>query len=89
MPQANTINRQIEIIGILNSILSIEGNRESLQSESRLLGALPEFDSLAVVAVIEALEEHFGFTASDEDITESTFLTVGHLVKYVEGKLEQ
>jgi len=83
------MNCETEIISILNSILNIDGDRASLKSETRLLGALPEFDSMVVVAVIEALEDHFGFTANDDELTESTFLTVGQLVQYVEGKLEQ
>ena len=87
--QAKAITCETEIISILNSILRIEGGRESLTLETQLLGALPEFDSLAVVAVVEALEDYFGFAAIDEELTESTFLTVGHLAKYVEDKLAQ
>tara|TARA_R110001599_G_scaffold353742_2_gene596060 strand:+ start:41064 stop:41198 length:135 start_codon:yes stop_codon:yes gene_type:complete len=44
---------------------------------------------MAVVALIEALEDHFGFIANDDEMTESTFLSVGQLVQYVEGKLAQ
>ena len=83
------MDREAEVIAILNSILSIEAGREALTSETRLLGALPEFDSLAVVAIVEALEDYFGFTANDEELTSDTFLSVGQLVQYIEGKLEQ
>lgn len=83
------MNCEAEIIGILISILNIEGDRASITSDTRLLGALPEFDSMAVVALIEALEDHFGFIANDDEMTESTFLSVGQLVQYVEGKLAQ
>ncbi len=51
--------------------------------ETPLLGALPELDSMAVIGLIHALEERFGFIAEDDDIDGETFATVGTLVSYV------
>jgi acyl carrier protein len=37
--------------------------------DSRLLGALPEFDSMAVVAVVTMLEDQFGITVADDELS--------------------
>jgi acyl carrier protein len=42
---------------------------------------------MAVVSVITALEERFGFAVDDDEIDGSTFATVGALVSFVDGKL--
>jgi hypothetical protein len=46
-----------------------------------LLGSLPELDSMAVVTLIGALEEHFGIMVDDDDISASTFATLGSLAR--------
>ncbi len=51
-----------------------------------LLGSMPELDSMAVVAVITALEDHFGFEVDDDEISADTFATVGTLAAFVEEK---
>ena len=58
-----------------------------LDAPSPLLGAIPELDSMAVVSLINALEEHFGFFVEDDDISADTFETLGTLVAFVERKL--
>jgi acyl carrier protein len=50
------------------------------------VGALPEFDSMAVVALITALEEQFGLVIDDDDIDGQTFATVGSLVDFVQSR---
>lgn len=57
-----------------------------LQADSPLLGALPELDSMAVVTLLAALEEHFGFMVDDDEISASTFETLGSLAAFVAGK---
>lgn len=64
------------------------GNRvQSMNETSALLGAIPELDSIAVVNVITALEEHFDITVADDEIGASAFETLGSLTRFVEGKL--
>jgi acyl carrier protein len=58
-----------------------------MSAETQLLGAIPEFDSMAVVGVITALEEHFGITIADDEIDGATFATLGSLAQFVEQKL--
>lgn len=71
---------------LLASTLSL-GDRADLFDEStQLLGSLPEFDSMAVVILLAALEEHFGFIAEDDEIFAETFETLGSLVEFVSQK---
>ena len=56
-------------------------------SDTQLLGAIPELDSMAVVSLIAGLEDRFGITVDDDEIEGSTFATVGSLVEFVDGKL--
>lgn len=76
-----------EVIEVLESLLQLNNNR--LVTNSPLIGAIPEFDSMAVVSLIAMLEERFGFVVDDDEIDASVFETVGSLVVFVEGKLYQ
>ena len=52
-----------------------------------MLGAIPELDSMGVVALITALEEQFGITIDDDEIDGAVFQTFGSLRAFVDGKL--
>jgi len=71
----------------LNRSLLIGDRVNDFTSETRLLGDLPELDSMAVVAVILGLEEQFGIIVEDDDISAETFETVGTLLAFVRSKL--
>lgn len=71
---------------ILTDVLSLGDNGNQLHADSPLLGALPELDSMAVVSLIAALEEHFGISIDDDDISASTFSTLGSLAAFVAEK---
>jgi acyl carrier protein len=43
---------------------------------------------MAVVAVLNAFEERFGFTVDDDDVDGRTFATVGSVVNFVARKLD-
>lgn len=58
-----------------------------LHAASPLMGALPELDSMAVLALIAALETHFGFAIDDEEIKARHFSTLGSLTAFVQEKL--
>ena len=78
-----------EVRNILSDVLSLGERRNSLNEDSPLLGAIPELDSMAVVNVITALEEHFDITVDDDEISAKTFETVGSLAQFVEQKLAE
>jgi len=71
---------------IVIDVLSLGEAGQRLDADSALLGALPELDSMAVVSLIGALEEHFGIEVSDDDISASTFETLGSLSAFVAQK---
>lgn len=81
------MNAITEVLALLDEVLSLNGRAATFSRDTPLLGALPELDSMAVVALITGLEERFGFTAEDDEIEGATFATVGSLVDFVEGKL--
>lgn len=79
---------QIQIIEILSQVLQLNTvSIEKMSTETPLLGALPEFDSMAVVSIITTLEDRFGFVVDDDEIDAEVFETVGSLVAFVERKL--
>ncbi|MEN6584675.1 MAG: phosphopantetheine-binding protein [Sulfuricella sp.] len=82
------MNIQSEVKSLLARSLQLGQRADSLTAESSLLGALPELDSMAVVTILTALEDHFGFTVDDDEISAETFATLGSLVEFVDGKLK-
>lgn len=78
---------QKEVLDIIDEVLSLGGRAASFTMDSPLLGSVPELDSMAVVGVLNMLEERFGFIVEDDEVDGSTFASVGTLVSFVEGKL--
>jgi acyl carrier protein len=78
-----------QVRSILRETLQLGERAARLQGSSGLLGALPELDSMAVVTVITALEDQFGFVVEDDEISADTFATFGSLVQFVENKAAQ
>ena len=60
---------------------------DSLRPSDRLLGSIPEFDSMVVVTVITTIEERFGVTIDDDEMSADVFETFGTLVAFVEAKV--
>jgi acyl carrier protein len=77
-----------EVKTLLIDVLNLGPAGESLEADSPLLGSLPELDSMAVVTLIGALEEHFGIMVDDDDISASTFATLGSLAAFVAERAE-
>lgn len=75
------------IRGILRQTLSLGDRAAQLAEGSKLLGALPELDSMAVVSVLTALEEHFGIAFEDDEIDAAAFSTFGALSALVVSKI--
>lgn len=75
------------LIAILDEVLSLDGRARSFGRNTPLLGAVPELDSMAVVALITTCEERLGITIDDDEIDGSTFATLGSLADFVACKL--
>lgn len=72
---------------VLGEALQLGDRVNSLDESTGLFGSIPEFDSMAVVTVVTALEERFDIEVDDEEITAETFETLGSLTRFVETKL--
>jgi acyl carrier protein len=68
---------------ILKSVLQID---RDFNDDSLLLGAIAEFDSMAVIAVITELEDQLGLEINDDDISAEVFASFGSLYAFVESK---
>ena len=75
-----------EVKSLIGKILGIADRLDSMDSSTRLLGSLPELDSLAVAELLTAIEVRFSFEMDYDDLTTDMFETVGTLVAYVEKK---
>ena len=71
---------------VLVDTLGIQDRAATIAASTPLLGSLPELDSLAVVELAQALEDHFGFVIDDSEFTGDTFETVGTLAEFIERK---
>ena len=81
------LNVQPEVLKILDEVLSLKGRLLSSDADTPLLGAVPELDSMAVVAVLTMIEERFGLVVEDDEVDGSVFATVGSLSQFIANKL--
>lgn len=75
------------IRNILKDVLQLGQRADGLQETTSLFGSIPEFDSVAVVSVLTAIEDRFGIFIEDDEISAETFETVGNLSSFVDQKL--
>ena len=73
---------------ILKDVLQLGPRADGLNATTSLFGSIPEFDSVAVVSVLTAIEERFGIVIEDDEISAETFETIGSLTEMVDHKLE-
>jgi acyl carrier protein len=88
MGRERTVSITEEVVSILVSVLNLKGKSARFTADTPLLGHIQELDSMAVVGVISAIEERFGFAVDDDEIDGSTFATVGSLAEFVRSKLQ-
>jgi len=88
-PDGSGTNLLEDIRLILSDALQLGARAKQLSEDTRLLGGIPEFDSMAVVAVLTLLEERFGLVIDDDDLDAEIFETVGTLVDFVKEKADQ
>lgn len=73
---------------VLGETLQLGDRAKAFTAETPLFGAIAEFDSMAVVTVVNALEERFGIFIEDDEIEAEVFATVGSLAAFVDQKLD-
>ncbi|MAD74817.1 MAG: hypothetical protein CML20_08530 [Rheinheimera sp.] len=75
-------NQQL-LADILRTVLQID---KDFSADTALLGAIPEFDSMAIIAVITELEDQLGIEFDDDEISAEIFETFGRLDAFVSQK---
>lgn len=75
-----------DVLQMLDDVLGLGGRALRFTSDTALLGALPELDSMAVVALINGMEDRFGVSVDDDEISGDTFASVGSLLAFVQAK---
>ena len=83
----NNLETQNEVLDMLDDVLGLGGRARGFDASTQLLGALPELDSMAVVSLINAMEERFGIAVNDDEISGDTFASVGSLSRFVGERL--
>lgn len=73
---------------LLDENLGLNGQTTSWTADTRLLGAVPEIDSLAIVTIVAAIEKTFQIFLEDDDITADNFQTLGTLSELIKRKFE-
>ncbi len=78
---------QENVLKILDSTLNLQSRTTKFNSGTELLGSVPGLDSMAVLTLIERIEDFFGIQVDDSEIDGSVFATVGTLVSFVKSKI--
>lgn len=73
------------VIQVLDEVLALGGRGLQFDRQTPLLGAVPELDSMAVVALITTLEERLDIELPDDEIDAAAFASVGTLADFVQG----
>jgi len=71
---------------IIGEVLQIGSRVDSFNEDTQLLGSVPEFDSMAVVSILTALEENLGIFIDDDEVSAEIFETVGGLYDFVAAR---
>ena len=72
---------------ILESAIGQRAMPSRLDDDTPLLGAIPELDSMAVLAVLTQIQADFGVIIDDDEISAELFETYGALAGFVRTKL--
>lgn len=87
LPRIGLMDLMQDVLRVLDDALQLQGRSARFDRETPLLGALPELDSMAVLAVVGGLEAHFGLAFQDDQLSGTSFATVGSLCDLVAQSL--
>ncbi|MCW8890536.1 MAG: phosphopantetheine-binding protein [Sedimenticola sp.] len=71
----------------VGEVLQLGSRIDDFSRDTILLGNIPEFDSLAVVNLMTALEEKFDIYFDDDEVNGEVFASLGSLQDFVSMKL--
>ena len=78
---------QEEVQQILKEALP-GSNVQCWSEHTKILGAVPEFDSMTIVNVLSMVEENFDMTIEDDEVSAEVFETLGSLVFFISEKVK-
>ena len=73
---------------VLKNTLKLGSVADELSEQSRLLGAVPGLDSLAVIVVLTAIEREYGIKIRNDELSADVFATLGSLNRFILSKPE-
>jgi acyl carrier protein len=71
------------VIQVIADTLGVGDRAAGFDAGTPLLNSMPELDSMAIVQLIVALEDHFGIEVDEDEITSEVFDTIGTLATFV------
>jgi acyl carrier protein len=75
-----------DIRQLIGELLQLGDRVASWNPDTPLMGSIPEFDSMAVLVLIQALEQQFKIQIADDEVSAETFETVGSVYEFVRAK---
>jgi acyl carrier protein len=76
-----------QLKSLLQTQLQLGKAVDRFDARTELFGSLPEFDSMAVVSIVTAIEEQYGVSIADDELTADVFATLGSLTEFVDRKV--
>jgi acyl carrier protein len=77
-----------QVRSVLIEVLGLRDEAIGVGSDTPLLGAVAELDSLAVINVITALEDRFAIHVEDDEVSGDIFATLGTLSAFIQEKTD-
>lgn len=77
---------QQEVKTLLKETLQLADVAE-WDNDTEILGAIAEFDSMAIVTILTQVEENYGIMIEDDEVSAEVFETLGSLVEFVTEKV--
>jgi acyl carrier protein len=76
-----------DVKAVVVATLNLQDRADDLVPDTRLLGDLPELDSIAVVELLVALQDRFGIEIEDDEVVGDIFETLGQLTAFIDAKV--
>ncbi|PWV63359.1 acyl carrier protein [Plasticicumulans acidivorans] len=76
-----------EVKTLIGEVLQLGERTAQLEPDTTLMGGIPEFDSMAVVGLIAAIEDRYGVVIDDDEISADTFASAGALHEFLAAKV--
>ncbi|WP_279245322.1 acyl carrier protein [Candidatus Litorirhabdus singularis] len=82
MPQSLSL-----AIEIICASLQLSRPEVDITANTPLMGAFPDFNSLTIMSIVNAIEEQLGCEIEDEELTAELFESFGTVAAFIDSKL--